>query len=116
MKAYGAGLLSSFGELQYCLTDKPEVRPLDPFKTGLQEYPITEMQPVYFLAESFQDAKEKVMEFAKTIPRPFSLRYNAYTQSVEVIGDSGSIQKLVDDIKYDVDTLQDALKKASKAS
>ena len=46
---------------QYCLTDKPEVRPLDPFKTGLQEFPITEMQPVYFLAESFKDAKEKVM-------------------------------------------------------
>ena len=55
-------------------------------------------------------------EFAKSIPRPFSLRYNAYTQSMEVISDSGSIQKLVDDIKYDVDTLQDALRKASKTS
>ena len=55
-------------------------------------------------------------EFAKSVPRPFSLRYNAYTQSVEVISDSGSIQKLVDDIKYDVDTLQDALRKASKSS
>ena len=38
-------------------------------------------------------------EFAKSIPRPFSLHYNAYTQSVEVISDSGSLQKLVDDIK-----------------
>ena len=51
---------SSFLPGQYCLTDKPEVRPLDPFKTGLQKYLITEMQPVYFLAESVQDAKEKV--------------------------------------------------------
>ena len=47
--------------LQYCLTDKPEVRSLDPFTTGLQKYPITEMQPVYFLANSFKDAKQKLM-------------------------------------------------------
>ena len=51
----------SFLSGQYRPTDKPEVRPLDPFKTGLQEYPITEMQPVAFPAESFRDAKEKVM-------------------------------------------------------
>lgn len=47
LKAYGAGLLSSFGELQYCLTDKPEFREFDPPKTGVQEYPVTEFQPVY---------------------------------------------------------------------
>lgn len=115
-KAYGAGLLSSFGELQHCLSDKPEVFPLDPFKTCVQKYKVTEMQPVYFEAESFQDAKEKVMEYAKSIPRPFSVRYNAYTQSVEVINDMASMQKLVDDIKYDVDTLQDALRKINKPS
>ncbi|KAF4526303.1 hypothetical protein B566_EDAN015218 [Ephemera danica] len=61
IKAYGAGLLSSFGELQYCLTDKPEVRPFEPEKTCLQSYPITEYQPVYFVADSFEDAKIKMM-------------------------------------------------------
>lgn len=65
LKAFGAGLLSSFGELQYCLTDKPETRPFEPEKTGQQEYPITEYQPVYFVAESFIDAKEKMIRFSQ---------------------------------------------------
>lgn len=61
IKAYGAGLLSSFGELEYCLTEKPELREFDPCKTGEQKYPITQYQPVYFVSDSFEDAKEKMM-------------------------------------------------------
>ncbi|XP_064593244.1 phenylalanine-4-hydroxylase isoform X1 [Zonotrichia leucophrys gambelii] len=60
IKAYGAGLLSSFGELQYCLSDKPEIRPLALEKTSVQEYCVTEFQPIYYVAESFKDAKEKL--------------------------------------------------------
>lgn len=46
VRAYGAGLLSSFGELEYALTDKPEKRPFDPKMTAIQKYPITQYQPV----------------------------------------------------------------------
>merc|ERR1712142_500665 len=45
LKAYGAGLLSSFGELEWCLSGKPELRAFDPATTGDQKYPITEHQP-----------------------------------------------------------------------
>jgi phenylalanine-4-hydroxylase len=31
-KAYGAGIMSSFGELEYCQTDKPIFYPLDPYR------------------------------------------------------------------------------------
>jgi Phenylalanine-4-hydroxylase len=61
LKAFGAGLLSSFGELQYSLSGKPELKPFEPFKTAVQTYPITEYQPLYFVAESFENAKEKMM-------------------------------------------------------
>lgn len=61
LKAYGAGLLSSFGELEYSLSGEPELRPFEPVKTAVQSYPITEYQPVYFVAEDFEDAKEKMM-------------------------------------------------------
>ena len=60
IKAYGAGLLSSFGELEYCLSDKPEIREFEPAVTGEQEYPITEYQPIYFVTESFEDAQRKM--------------------------------------------------------
>lgn len=60
LKAYGAGLLSSFGELEYCLSDKPEHRPFDPPVTAGQTYPITEYQPVYFVTDSFEDAQTKM--------------------------------------------------------
>lgn len=46
--------------MQYSLTDEPKLMSFDPEKTSLQKYPITEYQPVYFVAESFEDAKEKV--------------------------------------------------------
>ncbi|XP_055334948.1 phenylalanine-4-hydroxylase-like [Paramacrobiotus metropolitanus] len=110
-KAYGAGLLSSFGELEYCLTDKPDRRPFDPEKMAVQKYPITEYQPVYFVAESFSDAKDKVSQWAAAIPRPFSVRYNSYTQSVEVLQRRSHVLGLARDIRAEMNTLVDALKK-----
>lgn len=85
VKAFGAGLLSSFGELKYCLTDEPEVRAFDPEKTALQEYPITSFQPIYYIADSFKDAKDKMSAFTLTIPKPFAIKYNPYTQSIDTI-------------------------------
>ncbi|XP_062339037.1 phenylalanine-4-hydroxylase [Osmerus eperlanus] len=111
IKAYGAGLLSSFGELQYCLSDKPKILAFDPEKTSLQKYPITEFQPVYFVAESFDDAKDKVGKFAATIPRPFTVRYNAYTQSIEVLDCTQQLRNLADSISGEIGILCNALRK-----
>nr|XP_045590045.1 protein henna-like isoform X2 [Procambarus clarkii] len=110
-KAFGAGLLSSFGELEYCLSDQPELRTFDPSKTCEQKYPITEYQPVYYVAESFEDAKQKMIQFATTIPRPFSVRYNPYTQSVELLNSKPQIKALVREINCDMQVLMDALVK-----
>lgn len=61
LKAYGAGLLSSIGELQYSLSGKPALKPFNPEVTGNTPYPITEYQPTYFVAESFDDVKDQLM-------------------------------------------------------
>ncbi|XP_063403724.1 protein henna-like isoform X1 [Mytilus trossulus] len=111
IKAYGAGLLSSFGELQYCVSDKPETRSFEPAKTAEQQYPITEFQPIYYVADSFDSAKDKMRAFASTIPRPFSVRYNPYTLCVEVIDSKDQIINLTKTIKGDLSLLEDALAK-----
>ncbi|XP_008703913.1 phenylalanine-4-hydroxylase isoform X2 [Ursus maritimus] len=111
IKAYGAGLLSSFGELQYCLSGKPNLLPLELEKTAIQDYPVTEFQPLYYVAESFNDAKEKVRNFAATIPRPFSVRYDPYTQRIEVLDNTQQLKILADSINSEVGILCSALQK-----
>jgi len=111
LKAYGAGLLSSFGELEWCLSGKPELKTFDPEVTGLQKYPITEHQPIYFVTESFEDAKQKMIDFAATIPRPFGVRYDPYTQSIQLLDSKRQIQKLLTNINHEMRTLCDAFTK-----
>jgi phenylalanine-4-hydroxylase len=113
IKAFGAGLLSSYGELEYCLSGKPELRPFEPEKTGVQSYPITEYQPIYYVAESFADAKEKLMKYAEKIPRPFGVRFNPYTNSVEILDSKNQLENLVKDIKTDLNLLQTSMAKIS---
>jgi len=110
-KAYGAGLLSSFGELEYCLTDKPTVQPFEPDKMAVQKYPITQYQPVYFLADSFKDAKDKLKNWACQIEKPFVVHYNAYTQSLELLDNNTSVARLVHDIRGEMQILEEAVKK-----
>ncbi|RWS25817.1 putative phenylalanine hydroxylase-like protein, partial [Leptotrombidium deliense] len=95
----------------YCLTDKPCIKPFDPQITGNQPYPITEYQPVYFVSESFEEAQIKLREFALSIPRPFTVRYNPYTQTVEILDRKPQIDSLARDIQDEMQLLLDAIKK-----
>ncbi|KAJ1966992.1 hypothetical protein H4R35_006843 [Dimargaris xerosporica] len=109
IRAYGAGLLSSFGELEYCLSDKPKLLPFDPSKTCTQEYPITQFQPIYFVADSFRDATEKVREFARSLHRPFDVRYDPYSQTIEVLDSKDKVTRYAQSISADMQVLTHAL-------
>jgi phenylalanine-4-hydroxylase len=52
-RAYGAGLVSSIGELQHALSDKPIVKEFDLLKVLRTPYRIDIYQPIYFVIESF---------------------------------------------------------------
>ena len=90
-KAYGAGLLLSFGELKYACSpehpgaDKPpEIKDWDPNVAAIQEFPITTYQPVYFLASSLGDAKQRMREYCEGLQRPFFALHNAQTNTIHI--------------------------------
>lgn len=63
-KAFGAGLLSSFGEIQ--VFDRAEIRPLDIAAMGRLDYDITTYQPVLFGAGSIDEVLDVVGGFFST--------------------------------------------------
>uniref|UniRef100_A0A3Q3F6J6 Tryptophan 5-hydroxylase 2 n=1 Tax=Labrus bergylta TaxID=56723 RepID=A0A3Q3F6J6_9LABR len=113
LRAYGAGLLSSIGELRHALSDQACVKMFDPRLTCNQECLITTFQEVYFVSDSFEEAKEKMREFAKTIKRPFSVYYNPYTQSIDLLKDTRSIENVVQDLRSDLTTVCDRRRPSS---
>jgi phenylalanine-4-hydroxylase len=61
LKCYGAGLLSSFGEIEEFRS--ADIRPLDIRAMGVQDYDITHYQPILFAAESFDHLEDVVGGF-----------------------------------------------------
>jgi len=111
LKAFGAGLLSSFGELQYALSDKPAVKEFDPEVTSLTKYPITDYQPTYFYTQSFEDAQEKLKTFATKIPKPFTLHYDAFTESIDILETREQLVQFAGSVKGQIATLHAALER-----
>ena len=64
LRAYGAGLLSSYGELQ--VFRDAVIRPFDIDTMGTWSYDITRYQPVLFAAPSFDSVTEELGRFFDT--------------------------------------------------
>ncbi|XP_048401499.1 tyrosine 3-monooxygenase isoform X2 [Stegostoma tigrinum] len=109
IKAYGAGLLSSYGELIHALSDEPELREFDSEAAAVQPYQDQTYQPVYFVSESFSDAKDKLRKYAANIKRPFSVKYNPFSKTMEVLDNPQKIKTFLDNLKDDLQLLTDAL-------
>lgn len=98
MKAFGAGVLSSFGEMEWSCSphpsttcremggmatlERPDIVPFDPVVAAKQPYPITTYQPVLFCAESMHDAKSNIHRFCDMLTRPFFPQYDPLTQNI----------------------------------
>lgn len=65
LKAYGAGLLSSYGEIEEFA--HADLRPLDLAAMATQDYDITHYQPVLFAADSWQQVHDVVGGFFETV-------------------------------------------------
>ncbi|XP_062853516.1 tyrosine 3-monooxygenase [Trichomycterus rosablanca] len=109
VKAYGAGLLSSYGELIHALSEDTERREFDPETAAVQPYQDQNYQSVYFVSESFSDAKEKLRTYSMGIKRPFSVRFDPYTNSIEVLDNPVKIKGGLESLRDELKLLTDAL-------
>ncbi len=65
VRTYGAGLLSSYGEIQEIA--RADLRSVDIARMGVQTYDITHYQPLLFCADSFDQVEDVVGGFFETV-------------------------------------------------
>ncbi|CAL1274361.1 unnamed protein product, partial [Larinioides sclopetarius] len=112
MRVYGAGLLSSVAELQ-CFPKIPvKMLPaiLQPY-SNIKSSRYLEYHSLFYCNISKCFSLLCFREFASTIKRPFGLRYNPYTQTVEILSNTRKIANLVSELKGDLCVVTTALKK-----
>ncbi|KAK6170757.1 hypothetical protein SNE40_019070 [Patella caerulea] len=109
IRAYGAAVLSSYGELLHALGDTPERRAFDPVKTSLQEYTDQDLQPIFYVVESFEDMMDKMRNYAANIRRPYEVRYDPYTQTVQTLNNKDMLHSVTRDLRGELEYLERAI-------
>ena len=66
LKAYGAGLLSSFGELEYAFGDEVERRPFDLEQVINTDYDYSDMQKILYVIPSYTELKEVTRKYIES--------------------------------------------------
>ncbi|XP_063885417.1 tyrosine 3-monooxygenase-like [Scylla paramamosain] len=112
IRAWGAGLLSSFGELQHSLSNKPDHRDFEPSLTAVQPYQDQDYQDVYFVAEGVEDAMEKFRQWTfKTLSRPYEVHYDPFSQTIMVLDSVHKLEGLAACLSLEVLRLNNAVAK-----
>jgi phenylalanine-4-hydroxylase len=65
-KAYGAGLLSSYGELEHAFSDEVERRPFDLNQVINHDYTYSDMQPVLYVIPSYAELKDATRKYIES--------------------------------------------------
>lgn len=66
-KVLGSGLLSSFGEMDYCFSNNVERKPFAIDDVVNTDYDPTRMQDILFVIPSLDSAKSAIMDFSKRL-------------------------------------------------
>ena len=69
IKAFGAGLLSSFGELEHAFGDEVERRPFDLEQVINHDYTYSDMQPVLYVIPSYAELKETTRKYIESFEK-----------------------------------------------
>lgn len=66
IKAYGAGLLSSYGELEHAFGNEVERRPFDLEQVIKHDFTYSDMQPVLYIIPSYSVLKEQTRKYIES--------------------------------------------------
>ncbi len=69
IKAYGAGLLSSFGELEHAFGSEVERRPFDLEQVINTEYDYSDMQPILYVIRSYDELKDVTRKYIESFAK-----------------------------------------------
>ncbi len=69
IKAFGAGLLSSYSELTHCFTDAVEKRPLSISEIVRTDYDPTQLQPILYVIPSLAELNEQLTDWISKFDR-----------------------------------------------
>ncbi len=69
IKAYGAGLLSSFRELKHAFSDEVERRPFVLEEVIKHEYTYSDLQPVLYIVPSYKFLREETRRYIETFEK-----------------------------------------------
>ncbi|XP_008587843.1 PREDICTED: tryptophan 5-hydroxylase 1 [Galeopterus variegatus] len=119
LRVFGAGLLSSISELKNTsmsiIVKKggyqrqknfPSNTRIDIYMTTLGFLPVWDSRTL--------SACSVGTEFTKTIKRPFGVKYNPYTRSIQILKDTKSITSAMNELRHDLDVVSDALAQVSR--
>ena len=67
MRIYGAGIISSLGEVQNALSQNVQVKDFDPEVIIHQQYDVWHLQPILFSIESFEQLEEGFQDWTKKV-------------------------------------------------
>uniref|UniRef100_A0A1I7VKQ4 BH4_AAA_HYDROXYL_2 domain-containing protein n=1 Tax=Loa loa TaxID=7209 RepID=A0A1I7VKQ4_LOALO len=87
LKVYGAGLLSCFDELKFCMSPDAKIYRFEPNDVIEMEPEITKFQKGYFYSGTINEAFQKIRSYISTIKKSFLFHYDPLTQSIEKIMD-----------------------------
>lgn len=95
----------------HAISDKCEHRAFEPASTAVQPYQDQEYQPIYYVAESFEDAKDKFRRWVSSMSRPFEVRFNPHTERVEILDSVDKLETLLQQMNTEILHLTNAISK-----
>lgn len=105
-KAYGAGVLSSYGELENAFSDTSEKRPFDPNHAAIEPYSEVKYQAVYFVCDSLERPRKQFFEYLKSVGSNRWPHYDPYTQTVCFETAEGARKLMLTDIEVQLETMK----------